>query len=71
MDFLLASSIQDGWALSRTDCRGDDDGDDEGDDDCGTGFCCHLSSLSVCLMGTEETDASRNINTKYDHLTEL
>lgn len=64
----MASSIQDGWALSRTDCRGDDDdGDDEGDDG-GTDFCCHLSSLSADLIGIEETDASRNMNTKHEHI---
>lgn len=70
MDFLLASSIQDGWAVSRTDCRGDDDGDDEGDDG-GTDFCCHLSSLFADLVGTGETDASRNIDGIYEHILQL
>ncbi len=62
----MASSIQDGWAVSRTDCRGDD-GDDEG----GTDFCCPLSSLSADLMGTGETDASRNIDGVYEHMLQM
>lgn len=53
--------------MSRTDCRGDNDGDDEG----GTDFCCPFSSLSADLMGTGETDASRNIDGIYEHILQM
>lgn len=47
IDFLLASSIQDGWPLSGIDCIG-------GDEDC-TFFLSHLSSrsLSGTLVGLD------------------
>lgn len=46
IDFLLASSIQDGWPLSDVDWHaGAIVGDDEGDEGDCTFFCCHCSSL--------------------------
>lgn len=51
IDFLFASSIQDGWLLSDMDCNGDGIvGDDEGDEDDVTFFRSHLSSRG--LSGT-------------------
>lgn len=56
IDFLFASSIQDGWPLSDMDCRADGIvGDVEGDEDDGTLFLNHLSSrgLSGTLVGLD------------------
>lgn len=51
LDFLLASSIQDGWPLSDVDWHaGAIVGDVEGDEGDGTFFCIHLSSQG--LSGT-------------------
>lgn len=54
IDFLLASSIQDGWPLSDMDCSTDGSvGDDDGDEEDGAFFRNHLSSrgLSGTLVG--------------------
>ena len=56
IDFLLASSIQDGWPLSDMDCNADGSvGDDEGDEEDPTFFRSHLSSrgLSGILVGLD------------------
>lgn len=56
IDFLLASSIQDGWPLSDMDCSVDGSvGDDEGDEDGPKFLRDHLSSrgLSGTLVGLD------------------
>lgn len=56
IDFLLASSIQDGWLLSEMDCRGDDGiGEEDGEEEDGEFFLIHLSpaSLPGTLVGLD------------------
>lgn len=56
IDFLFASSIQDGWLLSDMDCNADGIvGDDEGEEDGATFLRSHLSSrgLSGTLVGLD------------------
>ncbi len=56
IDFRFASSIQDGWPLSDTDCKADGIvGEEEGDEGGATFFRDHLSSrgLSATLEGLD------------------
>lgn len=71
IDFLFASSIQDGWPLSDMDCSADGIvGDDEGDKDGATFFRSHLSSrgLSGTLVGL---DSERKTGVKLLHVEML
>lgn len=73
IDFLLASSIQEGWLLSDMDCNADGIvGDEEGDEEDPTFFRSHLSSrgLSGTLVGLDSErkplcHASANGDTEY------
>lgn len=54
IDFLFATSIQDGWLLSVMDCNADCIvGDDEGDEDDATFFRSHLSSRGISGLDSE------------------
>lgn len=64
IDFLFASSIQDGWLLSDVDCKADGiGGDDEGDEDDGTFFRSHLSSggLSGTFAGLDSEREKKSV----------
>lgn len=64
IDFLFASSIQDGWLLSDVDCKADGiGGDDEGDEDDGTFFRSHLSSggLSGTFVGLDSEREKKSV----------
>lgn len=68
IDFLLASSIQDGWPLSDMDCNADGSvGDDEGDEEDATFFRSHLSSrgLSGILVGLDSARFTPCLSSRF------
>lgn len=63
IDFLLASSIQDGWPLSDMDCSTDGCvGDEDGDEGDPTFFLSHLSSRSFsgALVGLDSIERKKS-----------